>query len=237
MQNNAKRRLAGGILYVFLAFMLVTLLCVGMLTALTGGLGKAKESKAPVTDIPATDKITAAKDTDTAEPIPPETSAKPEPDTPIDAIPYSYAMPLEGYVSKPFDIEQAVYSLTMDDYRVHAGIDVEGEVGSEVAAFADGKVSYVRRDPFMGYSVCLEHSGGMKSYYMNLTSDIPAELTEGASVTCGQIIGYVGDSAALEAAQTPHLHFELTVNGQKTDPLEYLDYDPTLYPTDPAAEG
>ena len=237
MQNNAKRRLAGGILYVFLAFMLITLLCVGMLTFLSGSLGRAKENKTPVTDARTAQGSAEPKDTDVTDTKAPVTTAKPEPDTPIDAIPYAYAMPLEGYVSKPFDIEQAVYSLTMDDYRVHSGIDVEGEIGAEVSAFADGVVSYVRRDPFMGYSLCIEHSGGMKSYYMNLTSDIPAELTEGVSVSCGQIIGYVGDSAALEAAQTPHLHFELTVNGKKTDPLEYLDYDPSLYPTDSAAEG
>ena len=238
MQNNAKRRLAGGVLYVFLAFMLVTLLCVGLLTALTGGLGRAKETSVPESTAPVTEK-TAEPEKDSEPDTVKPGAAEPadEPDAPIDAIPYAYCMPVEGYLSKPFDIEQAVYSLTMDDYRVHGGIDVEGEVGTEVAAFADGTVSYVTRDPFMGYCVCLEHSGGMKSYYMNLTSDIPAELTAGSEVSCGQIIGYVGDSAALEAAQTPHLHFEVTVNGKKVDPLDYLDYDPSLYPTDSEAEG
>lgn len=241
MQNNAKRKLVGGILYVFLAFMLVTLLCVGLLTALTGGLDRAKKQNDAVTTAPAVNKKTEPKVTDTnpsaAESTAPQSSAKPEPDAPIDAIPYAYAMPLEGYVSKDFDIEQAVYSLTMDDYRVHTGIDIEGEVGSPVAAFADGTVSYVSRDSFMGYTVCIEHSGGMKSYYMNLSSDLPDGIETGAAVTCGQQIGCVGDSAALEAAQTPHLHFEITVNGKKTDPLEYLDYDASLYPTDSTAEG
>ncbi|MBQ3100090.1 MAG: M23 family metallopeptidase [Clostridia bacterium] len=241
MQNNAKRKLVGGILYVFLAFMLVTLLCVGLLTALTGGLDRAKKQNGSVTDAPVTTAKPEPKESndtaDTPESTAPQTSAKPEPDTPIDAVPYAYAMPLEGYVSKNFDIEQAVYSLTMDDYRVHTGIDIEGEVGSGVSAFAEGTVSYVSRDSFMGYTVCIEHSGGMKSYYMNLSSDMPDGIETGAAVSCGQLIGYVGDSAAVEAAQTPHLHFEVTVNGKKIDPLEYLDYDASLYPTDSTAEG
>lgn len=241
MQNNAKRRLAGGILYVFLAFMLVTLLCVGLLTALTGGLDRAKKQTTPQTDTPVTQQKREPVGSESADPAPEstpaQTSAKPEPDAPIDAIPYAYDMPLDGYVSKPFDIEQAVYSLTMDDYRVHTGIDIEGEVGGAVSAFADGTVGYVRRDPFMGYTVCIEHSGGMKSYYMNLSADIAEGIEAGAAVNCGQIIGYVGESAAVEAAQTPHLHFEVTVDGKKTDPLDYLDYDASLYPTDSSAEG
>ncbi len=242
MQNNAKRKIVGGIVYVFLAFMLVTLLCVGLLTALTGGLNKAKESKLPDTTavVPGTqDKAPESDSTepDDTEPADASADGAPEPDAPIAGLPYVYDMPVDGYISKDFDLEMAVYSLTMDDYRVHAGIDIEAEVGSAVSAFADGTVSTVHRDPFMGYCICIEHDGGMKSYYMNLSPDCAEGVTEGTAVACGQVIGYVGDSAAIEAAQTPHLHFEVTVGGERVDPLDYLDYDPSLYPSDPASEG
>lgn len=243
MQNNAKRKLVGGIVYVFLAFMLVTLLCVGLLTALTGGLSRAKGSELPGTDTsapavksPESDTDTSGTDTKKA----PDTDAgvnPPEPDAPIAGAPYAYDMPLDGYISKSFDLELAVYSLTMDDYRVHAGIDIEGEVGSAVSAFADGTVDAVWRDQFMGWCVCLEHDGGMKSYYMNLSGEGAEGIEQGSAVSCGQIIGYVGDSAAVEAAQAPHLHFEVTVDGERVDPLDYLDYDPALYPVDSASEG
>ena len=146
-------------------------------------------------------------------------------------------MPVSGFVSKEHDLELAVYSLTMNDYRVHAGIDIECEVGREVAAFADGTVSTFWRDPFMGDCMALEHSGGMKSYYMNLSPEAAEGISEGTAVKCGQVIGYVGESASLEAAESSHLHFELTLDGARVDPLNYLDYDPAVYAPDPSAEG
>ena len=44
----------------------------------------------------------------------------------------------------------------------------------------------------------------------------------GASVTAGQQIGTVGESATLELAEEPHLHLEMTVKGLAIDPLEYF---------------
>ena len=245
MEHNAKRKIVGGIIYVVGAFMLVTLLCVAIITALTGGLQKAGEKSAPDTSLtePATDKPTQKPEEpaeDTLDVIGKaqegEGEAKPS-GVPVESTPESYVMPVGGYISKHHDLELAVYSLTMDDYRVHSGIDIECGVGQEVAAFADGTVSNIRRDPFMGYCMTIEHSGGMKSHYMNLSASAAEGVAEGSTVSCGQIIGYVGESAAIEAAQSPHLHFEVTVNGAKVDPLDYFEYDPAAYAPDTDAEG
>lgn len=242
MDYNAKRKVVGGIVYVFCAFMLVTILCVALITALTGTWQKADEKPDDTfVTSPQTEKPTELPDTeDTIDVSGGGIDSEPadtEADAPIAGLPYSYDMPVDGHISKDFDLDMLVYSITMDDYRVHSGIDIEAEIETEVSAFADGTVTTIWRDSFMGYCMCIEHDGGMKSYYMNLSGSYPEGVTEGTSVACGQVIGYVGESAALEAAQTPHLHFEVTVNGAKTDPLEYLDYDPAAYPADPDSEG
>ena len=43
------------------------------------------------------------------------------------------------------------------------------------------------------------------------------------SVRSGQLVATVGNSAMVEIAEEPHLHFEMTVGGLSVDPLEYYD--------------
>ena len=38
----------------------------------------------------------------------------------------------------------------------------------------------------------------------------------------GQTIGSVGDTSLTEIAEEPHLHFEIKVDGQYADPLDYI---------------
>ena len=52
---------------------------------------------------------------------------------------------------------------------------------------------------------------------------VPAGIKEGTSVRAGQLIGSVGESAMVEIAEEPHLHFEMTVADLSVDPLEYFD--------------
>jgi murein DD-endopeptidase MepM/ murein hydrolase activator NlpD len=44
----------------------------------------------------------------------------------------------------------------------------------------------------------------------------------GDSVSAGQIIGAVGSTAAAESAQSPHLHFAVSKDGDLVDPEEFL---------------
>ena len=47
-------------------------------------------------------------------------------------------------------------------------------------------------------------------------------MEPGDFVTAGQIIGAVGATAAVEAAQSPHLHFAVTKDGEAVDPGQFL---------------
>ena len=48
-------------------------------------------------------------------------------------------------------------------------------------------------------------------------------VAAGETVSAGQIIGAVGDTAAAEAAQEPHLHFSVSRNGEAVDPDTFLE--------------
>jgi murein DD-endopeptidase MepM/ murein hydrolase activator NlpD len=83
-------------------------------------------------------------------------------------------------------------------------------------------VSEIYEDPLMGQTVVLDHGDGTKSYYRNLSPQLPSGIEVGVLVSEGDVIGGVGETVLIECAQTPHLHFEVTVNDEYVDPMEYF---------------
>jgi len=135
----------------------------------------------------------------------------------------SFVLPASGAVLKKHDPSLQVFSTTMKDYRVHLGIDIVTEASAPVYAAADGKVDKIWEDPLMGNCIAVKHSGDSYTIYKNLAADLPEGIAEGVSVRAGQMIATVGDSAMVEVAEEPHLHFEMTVADLSVNPLEYFD--------------
>ena len=100
----------------------------------------------------------------------------------------------------------------------HAGIDLLAPQGSPVRAAAAGTVTYAGR--FFGYGnmVDVGHPDGSVTRYAHLSAFAPG-LRPGGAVDSGDLLGRVG---ATGRATTPHLHFELRVNGQPVDPKPAL---------------
>ena len=137
----------------------------------------------------------------------------------------SFSLPVSGTLTSKHDPELQVFSNTMQDYRVHLGIDIQTAENAPVYAAADGKVSKIWVDTLMGYCVAIEHSGDCLTVYKNLSATLPEGIAEGVSVRSGQLIATVGNSAMVEVADEPHLHLEMTVADLAVDPLEYFDED------------
>lgn len=135
----------------------------------------------------------------------------------------SFSLPVSGTITNKHDPELQVFSPTMQDYRVHLGIDIETAENAPVYSAADGTVSKIWVDTLMGYCVAVKHSGNCVTVYKNLSATLPEGIVEGASVRSGQLIATVGNSAMVEVADEPHLHFEMTVSDLAVDPLEYFD--------------
>ncbi len=146
--------------------------------------------------------------------------------------PIEFIMPCSGVLNKHHDLENLAYSMTMNDYRIHTGVDITADAGTPVKACESGKVTAIYFDPFMGYCVEIDHGSGFVSVYKNLADELPEGIVEGCTVSRGQTIGAVGESAIIEQADESHLHFELSADGEIVDPLEYIDYsEETMSPS------
>ncbi len=242
MDNKKNQAAQAKILYVILAALVVTVMVVSVVTAVNKRNKKPTApvdtscvtAPAPKESTPVTSKrqpITAPPEDKNTEPSndteKPEENTRPTelpvtPDEDKEASVRSYVVPTQGDLMKDFSIDMPVYSVTMNDYRSHKGVDICAEIGSAVFSFTDGVVEKLYDDPMMGKTVVINHGDGLCSKYCNLADELPASIAEGAKVSAGDVIGAVGDSSLIEMAENAHLHFELTENGKYVDPVTYL---------------
>ena len=99
----------------------------------------------------------------------------------------------------------------------HKGVDIGG-VGytSEVRAAKAGTVIISQYSSSYGNYVAISHGSGNTTLYAHLSS---RKVTAGQRVEQGQVVGITGSTGI---SSGPHLHFEITENGSRVDPLKYL---------------
>lgn len=128
--------------------------------------------------------------------------------------------PLDGTTVTVFSMTELMYDETMGDWRTHNGLDIQAAEGDAVKTAADGTVVEVVDDELMGTTVIIEHAGGYTTHYSSLQTEPP--VGKGEEVFAGDIIGYVGATAAAESTMGPHLHFSVAKDGKIVDPAEYV---------------
>lgn len=133
-----------------------------------------------------------------------------------EAAPPKLKKPVDGAVAQSFATDHLAYNATTKDWRVHPGVDLTASVGDAVRAAADGTVSAVAEDDFLGWTVELTHDGGYTTRYCNLAAEIPVAV--GDQVQSGSQIGTIGTTAKLELASEPHLHFEVSQGTAQLNP-------------------
>lgn len=235
----SQRKKQNKVLYMCLIMLIVT---ASVLVAISSGVGRRVE---PEQSAKQTEKVSTVKKSNnnedaagtrlhetekqntedgdssqsTQDAASPDTSAEP---VSISLSDIDFVAPSDGYVIVPCSITQPVYSITMNDYRCHTGLDISSAIGDAVRACANGVVSEIYDDPMMGTTVVISHAEGIQSVYKNLAEETPENITVGTSVSAGDTIGCVGESALIECEEEPHFHFELMVNGEHVDPSEYI---------------
>jgi murein DD-endopeptidase MepM/ murein hydrolase activator NlpD len=108
------------------------------------------------------------------------------------------------------------YSNGKSDISIHAGIDYGVPTGTQVTACGQGRVVLARFRIVTGNSVIIEHLPGVYSLYYHLDK---IEVAEGVLVNSGTLIGLSG---ATGLATGPHLHWEIRVSGENTDPDAFI---------------
>ena len=134
--------------------------------------------------------------------------------------PYPIGRPVSGDTIKDYAMDCLSYNETTRDWRVHNGIDIAAEAGTQVCAAAPGTVYSVFKDDTMGHTVTIRHDGGYVTKYSSLGDDISVKA--GDTVNMGDVIGTVANTSLLETAQGDHLHFSVTFNDVLMDPVAFL---------------
>lgn len=99
----------------------------------------------------------------------------------------------------------------------HKGVDIGG-VGytSEVHAAKPGTVIVSTKSNSYGNYVVVSHGSGNTTLYAHMSS---RRVSVGDVVAQGDVLGITGSTGVSRGA---HLHFEITENGERVDPLKYL---------------
>lgn len=98
----------------------------------------------------------------------------------------------------------------------HMGIDLGAASGASVLSAGDGKIILQEYHWSYGNYVVVDHGNGLSTVYAHM-SGFAKGL--GSIVKAGEPIGYVGSTGS---STGPHLHFEVRINGQHTNPRGYL---------------
>ena len=173
--------------------------------------------------VPTSSQTTTEQTESTSMTIPHNVKTLTPDDEPASADPVSLVCPVKGgYLIKDYSSDVPVWSMTMEDYRVHTGIDIQSDLGADVVACAAGTISEVYCDPMMGQTIVVTHDDDCVSIYRNLQTKLPEATVVGKKVASGETIGYVGDTALIEISDSPHLHFEFVCKSDNVNPLTYF---------------
>jgi len=126
---------------------------------------------------------------------------------------------LAGEIIREFTLDELVYYEAIGEWRVHKGIDIKPKDTLLIESALAGKVEAVNNSEITATEIIIDHGNNVKTLYSNLVS---ANVKAGDTVEKGQVIGNVGKTVSIEASDGAHLHFEVIVDGQHINPLDYI---------------
>lgn len=119
------------------------------------------------------------------------------------------------------------YGIVTDDYgpRInpvtgeagfHTGVDLGDPYGAPVAAAKSGVVAYSGWISGYGNTIIIDHGGGVQTLYAH-NSELLVGV--GQTVARGETVARVGSTGQ---STGPHIHWEIRINGQHTNPMGYV---------------
>jgi murein DD-endopeptidase MepM/ murein hydrolase activator NlpD len=121
--------------------------------------------------------------------------------------------PVDGPLSSPFGLRRFFNG---EERNPHSGLDFAVPTGTPVKAPADGVVTIVADYFFNGKTVFIDHGQGLITMYCHLSA---FDVKAGDVVRRGQVIARTG---ATGRATGPHLHWNVSLNNARVDPLLFL---------------
>lgn len=123
----------------------------------------------------------------------------------------SYIWPTDGVITSYYGYRDVTVGTSY-----HEGLDIAGQYRSYVVAADGGKVIYAQYNSALGNLVKIQHDNGDVTWYGH---NDELCVSEGDLVGRGQVIAYMGSTGM---STGNHVHFEIHIDGQSVDPLDYL---------------
>ena len=128
---------------------------------------------------------------------------------------------IQPVINKQLSLLTASYGMRFHPFyktlQSHQGVDYTIPEGSRVFATADGVVKDVaQRNSTSGQTVTLDHGNGYETSYSHLSK---IHVRKGERVRRGDIIALSGDTGL---SLSPHLHYEVRIDGMRVDPIHYF---------------
>lgn len=126
---------------------------------------------------------------------------------------YHFVIPVEGVLGSPFG--ERVHPIKKD-VEFHKGIDIEANKGVPIKAALAGDVIESGTESTLGKYLKLKHQDGIITVYAHCSALLTGK---GKKVKQGEVIAKVGDTGE---SVGPHLHFEIWMDGNAVNPLDYV---------------
>ena len=125
------------------------------------------------------------------------------------------AWPVPGYtkISSNYGMR---YHPILHYTKLHTGVDISAPMGANFVAANDGIVVKAELNSAYGNMVIIDHGGGISTLYAH-GSEILVQV--GQTVKRNEAVLKVGSTGY---STGPHAHFEVRINGQVTNPIEYI---------------
>lgn len=123
--------------------------------------------------------------------------------------------PVPGYTKITSPFAMRVHPIT-GVYKLHTGVDISAPTGANFVAANSGVVTKAYFNSAYGNMVMIDHGGGISTLYAH-GSEILVQV--GQIVNRGDPVLKVGSTGY---STGPHAHFEVRINGEVTNPIDYI---------------
>lgn len=124
-----------------------------------------------------------------------------------------FIQPTEGVVSSPFGRRRV---LNGKPRNPHSGLDIAAPTGTPIVAPAPGTVTLTGDLFFNGNTVFVDHGDGLITMTCHMSK---IDVAEGDIVERGELLGLVGETGRVTG---PHLHWNVSLNGVRIDPVQAM---------------